>query len=226
MRTKLRFILLWIPILFQQLFMKKLLISSKLFVFLMSTINFSSLRLDNFIQLLNTSSVIIGLEFVFSNLCLTISVNLLSLSFQNNPDLLIFWAATRIFFDVWDEWIKLITNKSPCSVTDRRRLTGRQTFVRRVISVSTARCIFSLLGEQWWRERYTDGVMRVRGLFSPEDSWMNSSVVSEMQVVGLMTCERVVLGKGAKVLISESAQGACLPHHGRRRWRPSEWKRR
>ena len=130
MRTKLRFILLWIPILFQQLFMKKLLISSKLFVFLMSTINFSSLRLDNFIQLLNTSSVIIGLEFVFSNLCLTISVNLLSLSFQNNPDLLIFWAATRIFFDVWDEWIKMITNKSPCSETDRRRLTGRQTFVK------------------------------------------------------------------------------------------------
>ena len=64
--------------------MKKLLISSKLFE---SAINFSSLRLDNFIQLLNTSSVMIGLEFVFLNLCLTISENLLSLSFQKNPDL-------------------------------------------------------------------------------------------------------------------------------------------
>ena len=49
--------------------MKKLLISSKLFVSLMGTINFSSLRLDDSIQLLDTSSVIIGLEFVFLNLC-------------------------------------------------------------------------------------------------------------------------------------------------------------
>ena len=72
--------------------MKKLLISSKLFVSLMSTINFSSLRLDNFIQLWNTSSVIIGLEFVFLNLRLKISENMLalSLSFQKNPNLLIF----------------------------------------------------------------------------------------------------------------------------------------
>ena len=39
-------------------------ISTTLFVSLMNTINFSSLRLDNFIQLLDTSSVTIGLEFV------------------------------------------------------------------------------------------------------------------------------------------------------------------
>ena len=70
--------------------MKKFMISSKLFVSLISTINISSLRLDNFIQLLNTSSVIIGLEFVLSNLRLTVSEDLFSLSFQKNPDLLIF----------------------------------------------------------------------------------------------------------------------------------------
>ena len=70
--------------------MKKLLISSMLFVSLMSTINFSSLRLDNFIQLLDTSSVILGLELVFLNLCSIISEILLFLSFQKNPDLLIF----------------------------------------------------------------------------------------------------------------------------------------
>ena len=58
------------------------------------------LRLDNFIQLLNTSSVIIGLGFVFSNLYLTVSENLLSLSFQKNPDLLTFRAVARNFFDV------------------------------------------------------------------------------------------------------------------------------
>ena len=32
-----------------------------------------------------------------------------------------------------------------------------------------------------------------------------------MEVVGLITCERIVLGKGAKVLIRESAQGSCPP---------------
>ena len=48
--------------------MQKLLISSKSFVSLMSTINTSSLRLDNVIQLLKTPSVTIGLQLVFSNL--------------------------------------------------------------------------------------------------------------------------------------------------------------
>ena len=37
----------------------------------------------------------------------------------------------------------------------------------------------------------------------------------DVVVVGLKTCERVVLGKSAKVLISESAQGICPPHPGR-----------
>ena len=70
--------------------MKKLLISSVLYVSLMSTTNFSSLRLDNFIQLLDTSTVINGLELGFSNLCAIISESLLSLSFQKNPDVLTF----------------------------------------------------------------------------------------------------------------------------------------
>ena len=38
-------------------------------------------------------------------------------------------------------------------------------------------------------------------------------------------CQRLVLGKGAKVLIRKSAQGTCHPHHGRK-WRAGEWKRR
>ena len=33
----------------------------------------------------------------------------------------------------------------------------------------------------------------------------------------ILRCERIVLDKGAKVLISECAQGICPPHHGRRR---------
>ena len=64
--------------------MEKLLISSKLFVTCKSVINFSSLRLDN------STPITIGLELVFVNLCSTISENLLFLSFQENPDLLIF----------------------------------------------------------------------------------------------------------------------------------------
>ena len=71
--------------------MKKLMISSKSFVSLMSTINLTSLRVDNSIHFLDTSSVIIGSELVFLKcLCLTVSENLLSLSFQKNPDLLTF----------------------------------------------------------------------------------------------------------------------------------------
>ena len=52
------------------------------------------------------------------------------------------------------------------------------------------------------------------------------------QVAGLITCERVVRGKGAKVLISESAQGICPPHPGRWSWwaggrtRRERWRRK
>ena len=42
------------------------------------------------------------------------------------------------------------------------------------------------------------------------------SGLRDVVVVGLITCERVALGKGVKVLISESAQGVCPPHRGRR----------
>ena len=39
----------------------------------------------------------------------------------------------------------------------------------------------------------------------------------DVVVVGLITCERVALGKGAEVvLISGSTQGICPPHRGRR----------
>ena len=43
-------------------------------------------------------------------------------------------------------------------MTDRLRLTWQQAFVRRVISLSAARWIFSLVSGQWWRERSADGV--------------------------------------------------------------------
>ena len=48
------------------------------------------LRLDRFIQFLYTSSVIISLEFVFLDLRLTVSEDLLPLSIQESPNLFTF----------------------------------------------------------------------------------------------------------------------------------------
>ena len=78
--------------------MKKLLISSKLLTSCKSTINFTSLRLNNSIQFLDTSSVVIGLELVFLNLCCRISENLLFLSFKENPDLFILRIVSEFVF--------------------------------------------------------------------------------------------------------------------------------
>ena len=49
----------------------------------------TSLRLNNSIQFLNTSSIRIGLKFVFLSLGSNVGENLL-LSFKENPDLLMF----------------------------------------------------------------------------------------------------------------------------------------
>ena len=51
---------------------------------------FFFLRLDRFIQFVFTSSVIISLEFVLSNLRLTVSEDLFSLSIQESPNLFAF----------------------------------------------------------------------------------------------------------------------------------------
>ena len=44
-------------------------------------------------------------------------------------------------------------------MTDRQGLTWQQTFFKRVISLSSTRWFFSLLGEQWGRERSADGLV-------------------------------------------------------------------
>ena len=86
-----------IPVLLQLLFMKLLILSTS-FVSL-STMKFFLLRLDRFIQFLFTSSVIISLEFVFSNLRLTVSEDLLPLSFQESPNLFTFGVVSLSFLD-------------------------------------------------------------------------------------------------------------------------------
>ena len=78
-----------IPVLLQQLFMKKLMILSTSF-FCLSTMKFFLLRLDRFTNFLYTSSVIISLEIVFSNLRLTVSEDLIPLSVQESPNLFFF----------------------------------------------------------------------------------------------------------------------------------------
>ena len=213
-----------IPILCQQLFMKKLLISSKLFVSLMSTINFSSLRLDHCFQFSNTFSVVLGLEFVFSNLCLTVSENLLSLSLQESPNLFTFRVVSLSFLGARNLWTKWANNGSPRSImTDWRRQTGRLAFFFRVIGSSSARV----------KECLADGdvivveVIREPLLASGLLGVFDLSLCDEV-VVGLITCGRLVLGQGAKVL-SGSAQRICPPHRGSWRCRAvgtAEWSER
>ena len=76
-------------------------------------------------------------------------------------------------------------------MTDGRRQTGRQTFFLRVIGSSSARI----------RERLTDGdVIVVEVIRGPllDLGFLGVVFISlrDVVVVGLITCERVVLGKG------------------------------
>ena len=87
------------PVLLQQLFMKKLMIWSTSFVCL-STMKFFFLRLDRFIQFLYTSSIMVSLEFVLSNLRLTVSEDLLPLSFQKSPKKIAFRVLSLNFLAV------------------------------------------------------------------------------------------------------------------------------
>ena len=108
-------------------------------------------------------------------------------------------------------------------MTDRQPLTWQQTFFKRVISLSTARWFFSLLSEQWWRERSADGVVtdlrvmqvrgpRVAGLFL-EENVSGLWVVEIIEEVGLITCKRGVIAQRARLLIGRSAQGILLRRH-------------
>ena len=105
-------------------------------------------------------------------------------------------------------------------MTDRQGLTWQQTFFKRVMNLSAVRWFCSLLNEQWWRERAADGLVtelrvmqvlghRVAGLVLEED-FSGVWVVEIVEEVGLMTCERSVIGQKAKLLNWRSAQGMLL----------------
>ena len=87
-------------------------------------------------------------------------------------------------------------------MTDGRRQTGRQTFFLRVIGSSTARI----------RERLADGdVIVLEVIRGPifDRGFLDVGFIGlrDVVVVGLITCERVVLGKSAKVLSQRRCTG-------------------
>ena len=68
-------------------------------------------------------------------------------------------------------------------------------------------------------ERHADGAVIVLKVMRVQGPVLAGGFLDEkfrglrdVVVVGLITCERIVLGKGAKDLISECAQGICPPH--------------
>ena len=199
--------------------LKKLLISSKLFIRCKGVIHFSSLRLHNSIQFLNTSPIRIGLGLVFVNLCSEICENLLFLSSKKNPDLHIFWVATWFFSAAWTQRTKFMHGSHGSCMTDRQGLSWQQTFFKRVISLSSVRWFFSLLSEQWWRERSADGLVvefrvkqvqgyRVAGLLL-EENFSCLWVVEIVKDVGLITCERGDFGQGPDSSVGGVPVGYC-----------------
>ena len=127
-------------------------ISSKLVVSLMSTTNFFFLRLDHFIQFLYTSSVVICLEFVFSNLCLTVSENLLSLSLQESPNLFVFRVLSLNFVTLRVTCVTA-TNGFPHSImTDWLTTTDKTTG----LLLQSDRLVFGThwgASDRWWCHR-------------------------------------------------------------------------
>ena len=123
-------------------------------------------------------------------------------------------------------------------VTDRQGLTWQETFFKRVISLSTVRWFFSLLIEQWWRERFSDGLVtelrvmqvpkhHVAGLLLEED-FSGLWVLEIVEEVGLVTCESGVIGQRARLLSWRSAQGifASMTSTWKRKWYKSRFRQK
>ena len=139
----------------------------------LGTMKFFLLRLDRFTSFVCTSSVLISLEFVCSNLRLTISEDLLPLSVQESPDLFAFIILSLNFLTLLVTYVTT-NNKFHRSIMThwRRRQTGRQTFFFRVIDSSLVRV----------EQRLTDnGVVVVQAFgnrCSVTDSFLFSTQVS------------------------------------------------
>ena len=127
------------------------------------------------------------------------------------------------FSAAWTKRTKFMHRSPRSYMTDRKRLRRQQTFFKRVISLSAVRWFFSLLKEQWWRERSADGlvtelrVMQIRGHRVAwsllEEDFSGLGVEEIVEEVGLITCERGVIGQRARLLTGRSAQGILLRGH-------------
>ena len=146
------------------------------------------LRFNNLTQFLNTSSVIIRLEFVFLNLRLTFGEDLLFLSVQKSSNLCVFS-------------VQLLTtchNRCPCSFHNgslrsfghgRRRLTDRQAFSLGVVDMYSV-CVMKHLLER--------GVIVIHILEEPllRELWLGQGLdicLHEVVVLGPITCAEVRL---------------------------------
>ena len=199
-----------IPILFWKF-------SSKLFISCMSMVNFSSLGFDNSIQFLNTSSIRIGLKFVFVNLCSKVSDNLLFFVFQGES-----WWFRFPFRDlILSARTKFVHGSHRSCVCVKKDWSWQQTFFIRVISLSSVRWFSSLLNEQWWRKHFLDGlivefrVTQVRGLrifvawFFLEDHFSSLWAVEVVKELGLINCGEDVAREQYSSLC-EGAAGVSL----------------
>ena len=141
------------------------------------------------------------------------------LSFKENPDSLVFQVA--FWFSVFETNLNLVrTRVSPYLYVWKKKLSWQQTFFMRVISLSHIRWFFSLLSEQWWRWRFSDElivefrIVRERRLrvyvdgFILEERCKSIWVVEVVEVVGLVTCERVVYRHGTILLILRVRRGS------------------
>ena len=124
-------------------------ILSPSFVSLMTSTNFFLLRLDCFIQLLETFSVVISLEFVFPNLCLTVSENLFSLSLQESPNLFTLKSCVSEFLgrstQVSKQWVSPFYHDW---LTTTDRTTGLLLQCDRLVFGTRQRASC-----RWWRHR-------------------------------------------------------------------------
>ena len=154
-----------------------------------------------------TSSVTIGLELVFLNLCFTISENLVFLS---SPFLQDRQTTTDLTPNFLQESDKLVYGPLV--------LLAEWTVVKRALC-------------RWCCHWSPSHACRYEGLVSLEDSWMkNFSCLWEVVVVevGLITCERSVVDQRARLLIRGSAQEVQLRTDPHRRWseKSGGWSRR
>ena len=153
------------------------------------------------------------------------SEDLLFLSFKENPDCFVFHFATWLSFMARTKFVYGSLRSWVCE----KWLRWQQTFFMRVTSLSSVRWFFSLLNEQWWRERFSDGliveirVTQVRGLriyvagFILEDHRRSLWAVEVVKELGLITCGRSAFCQGARLLGWRRRRG-YLP------WRCWHWR--